>query len=268
MKIYVLVALFLASAGVLLFLNYEDNKSAQEFSNLSDIVSFAESSGESAGDAGGASEGAVSFGDLASGDDVGSTSGSAGSAITQQSFAELKALNVDFAGWLSVAGTTVNYPVMQRACDEAYYLHRDFYGNFSSYGVPFIDERYERGVSQNLVIYGHAMDNDTMFSQLENFRSESFYKQNSLIGYSDESGYLGFEVFGAFEINVEADDFRYHNYVNLDESLYNEFVQNVKSRSFYETGKNPQFGDLMVTLSTCVNDKTNVRLVVVGFIEG
>ena len=44
--------------------------------------------------------------------------------------------NKDIVGWLKIDNTTINYPIMQNINDPNYYLHRDFYKNYSSYGIP------------------------------------------------------------------------------------------------------------------------------------
>lgn len=46
--------------------------------------------------------------------------------------------NSDFAGWIFVEGTRIDYPVMERKEEREYYLHRDFVGENSYAGVPFV----------------------------------------------------------------------------------------------------------------------------------
>ena len=53
-------------------------------------------------------------------------------------FKEIFIENSDFCGWITIEGTNIDYPVMQKAEDREYYLHRDFYGKESYGGVPFV----------------------------------------------------------------------------------------------------------------------------------
>ena len=78
----------------------------------------------------------------------------------------LKALfnqNSDCIGWIYIPGTAVNYPVMHTPSNPQKYLRRDFCGNYSQSGVPFLDSRCDLE-STDLIIYGHNMRNGTMFS--------------------------------------------------------------------------------------------------------
>ena len=48
---------------------------------------------------------------------------------------KLKNINSDIVGWIKIDGTNINYPVMQNG---DYYLRRNFYKQYSTYGTPFI----------------------------------------------------------------------------------------------------------------------------------
>lgn len=92
-----------------------------------------------------------------------------------EKYAALHEENPDLAGWLSIEGMVIDYPVMQCEDDE-YYLHHDFYGNDSKYGCLYV-----RGVADvntpgtNFIIYGHNMKDGSMFGDLDLYRKESFF---------------------------------------------------------------------------------------------
>ena len=75
--------------------------------------------------------------------------------------------NTDMVGWLSIAGTTVNYPVMQTPNAPNYYLKRNFDKEYSDLGTPYIQENCDLASSDNLVIYGHHIKGGKMFGALE-----------------------------------------------------------------------------------------------------
>lgn len=82
--------------------------------------------------------------------------------------------NSDFVGWLSVPGTNIDYPVMQTVDEPNFYLKRGFDKQYSDYGVPYVQENCDIALSDNCVIYGHHMNNGTMFTDLCKYENEDF----------------------------------------------------------------------------------------------
>lgn len=90
-------------------------------------------------------------------------------------YAGLYEENPDLAGWLSIEGMKIDYPVMQCEDDE-YYLHRDFYGNEDKYGCLYVRERADVNTpGTNFVIYGHNMRDGSMFGDLDLYKDEEFF---------------------------------------------------------------------------------------------
>ena len=86
----------------------------------------------------------------------------------RRDLSELFAMNDDFVGWLYIPDTDINYPVMHTTDDPERYLRRNFHGEYSESGVPFLDFRCTLD-SDNLIIYGHNMMNGTMFAGLRGY---------------------------------------------------------------------------------------------------
>ena len=84
-------------------------------------------------------------------------------ALAREKYAALFAQNNDFIGWIKIDGTNVNYPVMQTPDKPDFYLKRSFDKSYSDYGVPYIDEACMTGISNNLVIHGHHMNDGSMY---------------------------------------------------------------------------------------------------------
>lgn len=55
-------------------------------------------------------------------------------------YKELYLQNEHLVGWLSIAGTTINYPVMQTVDSPNYYLKRNFEKEYSDLGTPYVQE--------------------------------------------------------------------------------------------------------------------------------
>ena len=69
-------------------------------------------------------------------------------------YGELYLKNTDMVGWLSIAGTTLNYPVMQTPNEPNYYLKHNFEKEYSDLGTPYIQENCDLTGSDNLVSFG------------------------------------------------------------------------------------------------------------------
>lgn len=89
-------------------------------------------------------------------------------ALAHEKYDALFAQNNDFIGWIRIDGTNVNYPVMQTPNKPDFYLKRGFDKSYSDYGVPYIDEACMTGISNNLVIYGHHMNDGSIFFDWDN----------------------------------------------------------------------------------------------------
>lgn len=97
--------------------------------------------------------------------------------------------NSDFLGWLSILGTNIDYPVMQTVDEPNFYLKRGFDKQYSDYGVPYVQENCDLALSDNCVIYGHHMNNGTMFADLCKYESEDFYQEHKTIRFDTLSGF-------------------------------------------------------------------------------
>ena len=89
-------------------------------------------------------------------------------------------INSDVIGWIKVENSNINYPVMQNG---DYYLHRNIYKNYSSHGTPYLAEYCNVQYSDNLIIYGHHMNDNSMFAQLDNYKKHSFYENHKYIKF-------------------------------------------------------------------------------------
>ncbi len=178
---------------------------------------------------------------------------------------ELIKLNSDCVGWIYQKGTVINYPVMYTPSNPDKYLRRSFFGNKSTGGVLFIEDRCSLS-GGHIIIYGHNMSNGTMFGSLKNYTKQSYFTKHPTFELETKSG--GVKQFKIFAIGiVKIDDYVYSVTNFKNQERFDKFVNHVKSISLYDTGVVPTFGKQVVTLSTCYGkDKTN-RLIVVAVSE-
>lgn len=228
--------IFLVSGGVLVKRYIDDRQTENEFDNLQAMID----------------------------NDAPATGEESNSA----KFAALRDQNSDFIGWISIEGTSLDFPVMYAPDNKDFYLRHDFNKEYSVYGVPYLDEKTTLGAndqSENLIVYGHNMKTGTIFGCLTGYKEEDYYAEHPQIQFDTVYGDGTYEVFAAFSIDVVNDtSFVYNQYVDMDEATYNEYVEEVISRSDVDTGIRPSYGEQLLTLSTCEYSSDNGRYVVVA----
>lgn len=178
--------------------------------------------------------------------------------IVEGKYVELYKKNPDIIGWIKVDGTRINYPVMQTQDEPEFYLRRNFDKEYSISGTPFMDAQSDIFVpTSNWLIYGHHMKDGTMFKDLLEYADYDFYKEHPTITF--DTIYKGdvteYEVVAAFYTQIytaKEKVFKYYQYAGITtESQFNEYIEGVKGLSEYSTGIEPEYGDQLVTLSTC-----------------
>ena len=179
--------------------------------------------------------------------------------------------NPDCIGWLTIDGTRIDYPVMYTPDDNDYYLHLDFDKNWSDPGTPFIDTncRPFDDRTDNVLIYGHNMKSGIMFRELLQYEDESFYKKHKNIKFDTLYETGTYEVIGAFRSEIYPDDdtehYHYYEFFNAaDKAEFDEYIDFVKSNTSYDSGVTAEYGDELITLSTCASHTEDGRFVVVA----
>lgn len=122
-------------------------------------------------------------------------------STTEHNIPALIAVNGDCIGWLSIDGTSISYPVMHTPSNPQKYLRRNFYGKYSQSGVPFLDGRCDLQ-SSNLIIYGHNMRNDTMFSDLKRYVDRDFLNAHRTVKFETADGVQTFIVTEVLKTNT------------------------------------------------------------------
>ena len=182
---------------------------------------------------------------------------------------KLKEDNPDIVGWLEIEGTNINYPVLQ-GDDNEYYMSHNYKKEKSEKGSIFLDSNYDWDKpSSNLLIYGHNIITGEIFKDLLKYSDEEFYKEHKTIRFTTVEEDLEFEVLSAFKSRVyyesEKNVFRYYQFIDAkNEKEYNEFVDNAKKSSIYDTNVNAEYGDQLITLSTCSYHTENGRFALIG----
>lgn len=178
---------------------------------------------------------------------------------------ELYNINTDFIGWLEIENTNINYPVMQTEEDRKdYYLYKNFYKEYSQMGTPYIAEFCNIQESDNLIIYGHHINSNKMFGELEKYKKKSFYEEHKKIIFNTIYEKAEYEIIAVFK-TIAHTGFEYYKFYNSNsEQEFNTFIKKCKELSFYNIDEIAEYGDKLITLSTCEYSNKNGRLVVVA----
>ena len=186
-------------------------------------------------------------------------------------YVDLYEANSDIIGWITVDGTKIDYPVMQTQDDPEFYLRRNFQKEHATAGVPFMDASSDIFVpTSNFLIYGHNMKNGTMFKDLLKYDDVEFYKDHKTFKFDTiyKGGQGTYQVIAAGYSQIypeDSDKFKYYQYAGItSRSDFNEYLKGVKELSEYNTGVSAEYGDQLVTLSTCAYHEKNGRFFIVG----
>ena len=184
-------------------------------------------------------------------------------------YESLMAKNADFACWLRIPDSIVDYPVMKSSEeDPEYYLRRGFDKTYSSSGCLFIGGGCDLD-SDSFIIYGHNMGADTMFGELDLYADPNYAQKHREIFIGPPTEDRVYRVYAAFQTriyNEDADVFRYYEQVgSLDEPIYRDTVARIRSLSMIHLGDAPQYPAQLLFLSTCSYHTKNGRFVVAAY---
>lgn len=177
--------------------------------------------------------------------------------------------NADMAAWLKIEGTKIDYPVMWTPRDENYYLYRNFEGKDDNNGCLILDTDSSLDpLTTNLIIHGHNMRSGAMFGRLTDYEKQEFAKEHNIITLYTKERERRYEVIAVFRSQVyrKTDQvFKFYKFFQADtQEEFDDFYQNIKALSLYDTGVTAEFGDSFITLSTCVYHVEQGRFVVVA----
>lgn len=98
--------------------------------------------------------------------------------------------NPDYAGWLTVEGTSISTPVVscRQGDPKGFYLHHGFDRAPSFSGCPYIAEG-SSPESSNMLVYGHNMGIGSLaFSALQNCYRKDCFSSIGTVTFKDKNG--------------------------------------------------------------------------------
>lgn len=169
--------------------------------------------------------------------------------------------NADCIGWVYIEGTAVDYPVMHTPTEPQRYLRKNFDKEYSTAGVPFLKGKCTLDCD-HLILYGHNMKNGTMFSDITQYRNKDYCTEHPVIEFETAEGMKQYTVFAV--VYVKNNDGWYDFHTADNETEFNEKIEEIKHRALYDTGITPEYGQQLLTLSTCYGATKSDRIIVIG----
>lgn len=178
--------------------------------------------------------------------------------------------NSDFAGWITIVGTEIDYPVMQAVPESSdFYLDHNFDGSEDINGSIFLDSRNNfEDQDDNLIIYGHNMKSGMMFGGLKQYLDEAYWKEHKIITFNTIYEKAEYEII-AVCLSKVADEgeegFRYYDFINAgNKKTFNRYMKNIRELNVMSDDIEVSYGDKLLTLSTCNNYTEDGRLFLVA----
>lgn len=176
--------------------------------------------------------------------------------------------NKKLIGWVKIDDTNIDYPVMQ-TLDNEYYLDHNLNQEYDKNGSIFMDKDCDvLKPSTNLILYGHHMKSGQMFGNLDDYEKQSYYESHPLIQFDTIYEKGTYQVMYVFRSRVYSEEeivFKYYQFIDtLSEQEFDSNMQEMARISLYDTGVTAQYGDRLLTLSTCDYQEKNGRFVVVA----
>lgn len=164
------------------------------------------------------------------------------------------------AAWLTLNGTTIDYPVMQGA-NNYEYLNTDPYGEFKLSGSIFLDCRSHTDFSDEYsLIYGHHMEYNSMFGALDQYLDRDYFDAHPSGTLITRDAAYEIELFAVCRADG-TDPMLFSPLGRTAEEVAAYLAENAAIDTGYEAGRR------ILALSTCYGETAEARLLVFGMLE-
>lgn len=180
-------------------------------------------------------------------------------ALEELDLQALREVNPDVVGWILIPDTVINYPLMQGE-DNNYYLERTWDQKSNAMGSIFLEQLSSPDLTDpNTIIYGHNMNDGSMFACLRNYREQAFWDAHPYVYILSDFGVYRYEIFSSYVASIKSNTYGVEF---PTESSWLRFLEKALEDSVIDTGVQPEPTDRVLTLSTCTGANRSARWVV------
>lgn len=182
------------------------------------------------------------------------------------SFKELRAINRDVCGWITIPGTKIDYPIV-RGADNMVYLNQNVFGQFSLAGSIYLDTRNSADFNDSFsLIYGHHMDQHMMFGDLDMFKDQEFFQTNQSATIVTDADIRDMKVLAVLQVPDSDQEIFQPDMWGSDLTELAEYVENnalyIWDDALAELKQYPTTTQA-IALATCSDGATGNRTVVI-----
>lgn len=173
--------------------------------------------------------------------------------VEESTLTTLQKQNSTIIGWLSLADSRLDNPVLQTDNND-FYLTHNYLNEKSRGGSIFVDFRNEPMTDRHTIFYGHVLRNGTMFGELSKFANQPYADTHPVFIYESATEKYELQVFAAYETTT---DF-YYIETEFSDVTFDQFLNEIKQHSEITMPVEVSVSDKIVTFSTCTtspNDK-------------
>lgn len=186
-------------------------------------------------------------------------------ALQAMDFSALREVNSEVLGWLLIPNTGISYPLLQHSNND-YYLGHSWNNSRSPVGAIFMDSQCSKSLGNfNTIIYGHRMNNGSMFTPLAKYKNQSYWQEHPTVYITDDNGTHRYEIFAAYEVSTSGMTYALSF---ATDSGKQKFINYCLEQSLIDTGLQPTVNDYILTLSTCTGHGHATRWVVQAMRKG
>lgn len=165
------------------------------------------------------------------------------------SWENLRKINSQVAAWITIPGADISYPVVQGTDDE-YYLNHNFRKAEDLFGCIFLEHNNKKDLTgSHSIIYGHNMEGNMMFANLNRYEQPEFLKSCPEIEILTPERKFLYKIFSVEQASSQSAAFEYG--YELSSPAYKLQLTELKNNSMYDTRIEPEESAPVVTLVTC-----------------
>ena len=184
--------------------------------------------------------------------------------VSPVDFESLRQSNADIYAWIEIPETNINYPIVQKADDDSYYLNHTIEGKEGYPGAIYTESLNAKDFSDyNTVVYGHNMKDGSMFQGLHAYEDSQYLEKHPYVYIYTPTEKIMYKIFACIVYSnahiLNSYDFSdaYQRQLYLDSVFGSRDMRNSIDESV-SVGTD----DNILTLSTCISGEPNNRYIV------